>query len=61
MDEDIRENLKEIEKHIHDVGRMIGSTKSTVQSIAVMKECLESSAENLGRYINVQRMRDARV
>ncbi len=45
MDDDIRENLKELGKHIHDVGRQISSTKSSIQSLTAMEECLSDAAD----------------
>ncbi len=57
MDDDIRENLKELGKHIHDVGRQISSTKSSIQSLTAMEECLSDAAETLATYLRIQKDR----
>lgn len=57
MDEDIRENLKELGKHLQAVARQIASTKSSMESIELMRDCLLDSAETLEVYLSVQKNR----
>jgi len=57
MDEDLREKLKELSKNVQDVGRMIGSTKSTIETLTVMSECLEKDKDSLDTYIRIQKDR----
>lgn len=59
MDEDIRENLKELGRHLEDVARQVTSTKSSVQSITAMKSCLVDAADTLETYLNIQKERYA--
>jgi hypothetical protein len=58
MDSDIRENLKEVGKHLEDVGRQVSSTKSNTESIRAMRDTLILAADTLDTYLSVQRMRD---
>jgi hypothetical protein len=57
MDEDIRENLKEVGKHLEDVARQVASTKSSMGSIEAMKECLTDAAATLEIYLRIQKER----
>jgi hypothetical protein len=57
MDSDIRENLKEVGKHLEDVGRQVASTKSNMESITAMRDCLIDAANTLDIYLSIQRMR----
>lgn len=57
MDDDIREELKELGKHLQDVARQVASTKSSVQSITAMRECLTMAAKALDHYLEIQKMR----
>lgn len=58
MDEDIRKNLKEVGKYLEDVGRQIASTKSSTESIRIIRECLRETADTLDMYLSIQKMRD---
>lgn len=58
MDDDIRNELKEVGRHVQDVGRMIASTKSSMQTIEAMKECLHDAAKTLRTYMDIQKERD---
>lgn len=57
MDSDIRENLKELGKHLEDVARQISSTKSSQESVGTMRDCLIEAANTLDVYLNIQKMR----
>ena len=57
MDSDIRENLKELGKHLEDVARQISSTKSSQESIVAMRDCLIDAENTLDVYLNIQKMR----
>ena len=57
MDSDIRENLKELGKHLEDVARQISSTKSSQESIVAMRDCLIDAENTLDVYLNIQEMR----
>lgn len=57
MDSDIRENLKEVGKHLEDVGRQVASTKSSMESITAMRDTLILNAETLDTYLNIQKER----
>lgn len=58
MDADIRENLKEVGKHLEDVGRQVASTKSNTEIIRAMRDILVMDAETLDIYLGIQRIRD---
>ena len=57
MDSDIRENLKEVGKHLEDVGRQVASTKSSMESITAMRDCLTDAAKTLDIYLSIQKNR----
>ncbi len=57
MDDDIRTNLKEVGKHVEDVGRQIASTKSSTESIAAMRDSLRRGADTLDVYLEIQTSR----
>jgi prefoldin subunit 5 len=57
MDEDIREHLKELDNHLQAVARQIGSTKSTIQSLTAMSDCLKDAKTTLDTYIRIQKDR----
>lgn len=58
MDEDIRNDLKSLSKHIQDVGRFIGSNKRNAEDLKDMAEVLRMAAETLNTYVRTQKMRD---
>jgi hypothetical protein len=57
VDDDIRENLKEVGKHLEDVGRQVASTKSNPESIVAMRDCLIDDANTLDTYLRIQSSR----
>jgi hypothetical protein len=57
MDDDIRENLKELGKHIEAVGRQVASTKSDVTGLTAMSECLSRASETVDTYVRIQKDR----
>lgn len=57
MDEETRENLQELSKHIQGVGRMIGSRKPDLNKLTTAKDCLESGARTLAVYIRLEKAR----
>lgn len=57
MDDDIKEHLKELQRHIEDIARQVGSTKSNLTSIMSMSECLRTSADTLDTYVRIQKDR----
>lgn len=61
MDEDLREDLKDLSKHIQDVGRFIGSKKRTVEELTSMRDVLKQAAKTLNVYIKIQSDRNAKV
>jgi hypothetical protein len=54
MDSDIRENLKEVGKHLHSVANQVASTKSSMESIAAMRDCLADASNTLDTYLKIQ-------
>jgi hypothetical protein len=54
VDDDLREALKEVGKHIEDVSRQISSTKSNPASIRAMRKCLLDAADTLSIYLRIQ-------
>lgn len=57
MDDDIRENLKELSSHVQDIGRQIGSTKTDIFVLMEMRNALQLDARTLDHYIEIFRMR----
>jgi regulator of replication initiation timing len=57
MDEDIRDNLKELSKHIEDVARQVGSTKIDVTGLTEMSETLRLNADTVETYVRIQKDR----
>lgn len=57
MDEDIKENLKEVASWLRAVANQIGSTKSSVESITAMRDCLSDGKEILSTYLRIQHSR----
>lgn len=53
MNKEIREDLKEVSKHIQDVGRMVGSRNIDLGKLIAAKDCLILSIETLGAYIEI--------
>ena len=54
MDDDIRAELKEVGKWLRDVGNMVGSTKSNMESITAMRNCLVDGQTILETYLRIQ-------
>jgi hypothetical protein len=59
MDDDLRTELKDVGRHVQDIGRMIASTKSSMQTITAMQTCLTEAAETLDTYLRIQKERYA--
>lgn len=57
MDDDIRESLKELSKHVQDVGRGIGSTKIDIDGLQVLSHTLKLDKKALDIYINIAKGR----
>lgn len=57
MDSDIREHLKEVANHLRAVANQVASTKSSMESITAMRECLLDGAKTLDIYLNIQKKR----
>lgn len=57
MDDDLRELLKEIGTNLQDVARQVASTKSSMESIRDMRDCLRVSADTLDTYLRIQKDR----
>lgn len=57
MDADIRQNLKELGKHVNDIGRQIASTKSNQEGLKAMSESLDTARKTLDIYIGIQARR----
>lgn len=57
MDDDIRENLKELGDHLEAVARQVKSTKSNPKSIKAMRHCLLDAADTLAIYLRIQGIR----
>lgn len=57
MDDDIRENLKEVGKHLEDIGRQVASTKSSMASIVAMRDSLGYAVNTLDTYLEIQKIR----
>jgi len=53
MDDEIRENLKEVSKQVQGVGRMIGSNKTGLERLTSMSDCLGMHKETLDIYIRI--------
>lgn len=58
MDEDIKDDLKRLSKHVQDVGRFVGSNKRDAKELEDMAEVLRMAAETIDTYVRVQRTRD---
>jgi hypothetical protein len=57
MDDDIRESVQELGKHIQAVGRILSSPKSNTASIELMREALLTGADTLDQILEVQQSR----
>jgi hypothetical protein len=57
MDDDIREDLVELGRHIQAVGRILASKNSNMASIELMSAALLTAAETLDEIIEVQQSR----
>jgi transcriptional regulator len=57
MDDDIRENLKELGQHVHSIARQLESTKSNMDTIKAMSECLDGAKKTVDIYIKIQKDR----
>ena len=58
MDDDVRIELAELGKHLHDVARQIESKKSNVSGMIAMSDTLGMARETLDTYITIQQRRD---
>jgi len=54
MDDDIRDELTALGKHLHDVARQIESKKSNVSGMIAMSDTLALAKETLDIYIKIQ-------
>jgi hypothetical protein len=57
MDSDIRTELKDVGKHLHSIANQVSSTKSSMESIAAMRDCLCEAAKTLDIYLKIQKNR----
>ena len=57
MDDDIREDLGELGRHVQAVGRIIASKRSNMSSIELMSSALLTAAETLDEIIEIQQSR----
>ncbi len=53
MNDEIRENLKEVSNQVQGVGRMIGSNKTGLETLISMSKCLATHKETLDVYIDI--------
>jgi hypothetical protein len=59
VDEDIREDLKDLSKHVQSIGRIIGSETSGITNLTAMSNCLRDAKQTLDAYIKIQQERNS--
>jgi len=60
MDTDIHNDLKDVGRHVQDIGRFISSPKRTATDLEEMSKALLLAAETVDTYTRIQQMRDER-